>query len=138
MEVDTEIDSFHFDSSSCDNITSERRGIALPLLSNSSHVSAICSLGVIFTISLWFGEQKVCSLAVASAIVANPSDCKLQLTGEILFSCFRKISKYKIGMKKSKSLSCIQKRKKKKSSAQLSEYILFTVDSWCFHLFWLF
>jgi len=55
MKADTETGSCHFDSSSCDNITSKRRETPFPLLGTFTHSSTVFCPGALLTILFWSG-----------------------------------------------------------------------------------
>lgn len=95
MKADTEIDSFHFDSPSCENITSERREIPLPPVDFLLlHLPSLL-LGLFWQFHFDLGNRKH---------VLQCFSCNCCLSFQLQASrwqssCFIKISKYKIGMK---------------------------------------
>lgn len=111
MKADTEIDSFHFDSSSCDNFTSKRRETPLPLLGTYTHSSL---LGLFWPFYFDLGNRGSMSSNVSSATAVHPSDCKLLYDSWKAVSWFIKISKCKIGMKNQNLFHAFKREKKKK------------------------
>lgn len=57
MKADTEIDSFHFDTFSCDNITCKKRETPPPHLGPFTSSSAICYLGALLTPCFYFENR---------------------------------------------------------------------------------
>lgn len=124
MKADTEIDSFHFDSSSCDNFTSKRRETPLPLLGTYTHSSL---LGLFWPFYFDLGNRGSMSSNVSSATAVHPSDCKLLYDSWKAVSWFIKISKCKIGMKNHNLFHAFKREKKKKSLIEWMHFLL--VDS---------